>query len=91
MAFRRELLPYALPIPANVPMHDMWLGMLAEVKGDVSFLPKQLLLYRRHSDNASTLQSKFGILKKIYFRMTLIFLLFSRIAVIYLSEFLKRK
>lgn len=91
MAFRRELLFYALPIPANVPMHDMWLGMLAELKGDVSFLPKQLLLYRRHSDNASGLESGYGILKRIYFRIMIVSHLYARIAVTHLSEFLKRK
>jgi glycosyltransferase involved in cell wall biosynthesis len=86
MAFRRELLSYALPIPANVPMHDMWLGMLAELKGDVSFLPKQLLLYRRHSDNASDLESRYGTLQKIYFRMALIFFIYFRLVIIFLKR-----
>ena len=91
MAFKRELLSYALPMPANVAMHDMWLGLLAEFKGEVSFLPKQLLLYRRHSDNVSDLESRYGILKKFYFRIMITFLLFSRLTVIKLSEFLERK
>lgn len=53
MAFRRELLDYALPFPASIPMHDMWLGMIAEIRGTVSFLPIPLSLYRRHACNAS--------------------------------------
>lgn len=53
MAFRRELLDYALPFPASIPMHDMWLGMIAETRGTVSFLPIPLSLYRRHACNAS--------------------------------------
>jgi glycosyltransferase involved in cell wall biosynthesis len=46
MAFRRELLQIALPIPPDVA-HDYWIGMLAELCGKTSFLPRPLLLYRR--------------------------------------------
>lgn len=53
MAFRRELLNYALPFPQGIPMHDMWLGMIAETQGSVSFLPQPLSLYRRHICSAS--------------------------------------
>ncbi|MHB1145456.1 MAG: glycosyltransferase family 2 protein [Thiobacillus sp.] len=53
MAFRRELLNYALPFPQGIPMHDMWLGLIAETQGSVSFLPKPLSLYRRHICSAS--------------------------------------
>ncbi|MGI6199197.1 MAG: glycosyltransferase family 2 protein [Christensenellales bacterium] len=49
MAFRRELLQVALPIPEGLPMHDQWLGMLAEQVGEVALLPEPLLLYRRHA------------------------------------------
>ena len=53
MAFRRELLQFALPFPKRIPMHDMWLGMIAETHGGTCFVPEPLLLYRRHSGNAS--------------------------------------
>jgi glycosyltransferase involved in cell wall biosynthesis len=89
MAFRRELLSYALPIPSNIPMHDIWLGMLAEFIGDVSFLPKQLLMYRRHTDNASGLESRYGILQKIHFRITLIFFIYYRIAEAFSKRYFK--
>lgn len=58
MAFRRELLEYALPFPQGIPMHDMWLGMIAETKGPVAFLESPLLLYRRHALNASETAGK---------------------------------
>ena len=58
MAFRRELLEYALPFPLGIPMHDMWLGMIAETKGKVGFLASPLLLYRRHTLNASETAGK---------------------------------
>lgn len=52
MAFRRELLLKASPIPADVP-HDWWLGMVAQLSGEVSFLPERLVRYRRHRRAAS--------------------------------------
>ena len=58
MAFRRELLDYALPFPAGIPMHDMWLGMIAATRGSVGFLPMPLSLYRRHADSASDTAGK---------------------------------
>lgn len=53
MAFRRSLLQAALPFPRTIPMHDVWIGMLADLAGDVQFLPEVLISYRRHADNQS--------------------------------------
>ena len=86
MAFRKGLLFYALPIPSKVPMHDIWLGILAELYGKVTFLPKPLLLYRRHADNASPLKSRYGVFRKIHFRLMLVFFIFIRITNIYFKR-----
>jgi GT2 family glycosyltransferase len=56
MAFRRELLELALPFPARLPMHDMWFGLLAELAGEVRFIPDRLTAYRRHGENLSGLK-----------------------------------
>ncbi|BAV10205.1 Glycosyltransferase involved in cell wall bisynthesis [Filimonas lacunae] len=53
MAFRSELLKQAFPLPAKAVPHDIWIGMLAEYYYSVLFLKKQLVFYRRHSDNIS--------------------------------------
>lgn len=53
MAFRRRLLESALPIPRDVPMHDMWLGALAASVGKVVFVDRPLTQYRRHGGNVS--------------------------------------
>lgn len=53
MALRRSLLSAVLPIPRMAPMHDMWIGAIGDVLGDVHYLPTPLLLYRRHSSNVS--------------------------------------
>lgn len=55
MAFRRELLDLALPIPPQAAMHDIWLGMIAECYGTSYFCNDKLIKFRRHgATNSST-------------------------------------
>lgn len=81
IAFRRELLDRALPIPHNTPMHDIWLGLLAELKGGTYFLPFPYLLYRRHAATASQSsgKSQFSLYRKILFRLILLWNILSKI------------
>ena len=82
MAFRRELLGAALPLPARVPMHDMWLGLVAETVGRVAFISTPYLLFRRHGKNASpTYKEKnpFGVMAKLSYRLLLMRLLLARV------------
>jgi glycosyltransferase involved in cell wall biosynthesis len=73
MAFRREVLTYALPFPGNIHMHDWWIGLLVEAKGQVCFYPKPLISYVRHGGNASpTGESGYGLMKQIYNRYILL-------------------
>ena len=58
MAFRKELLQYALPFPKGIASHDIWLGLIAEKKGKTCFLDEPLVYYRRHGGNASSTASK---------------------------------
>ena len=58
MAFRKEILNFALPFPKNVISHDIWLGLIAEKKGETFFYDKPLIYYRRHGNNASSTSSK---------------------------------
>lgn len=58
IALRRELLDYALPFPPELPMHDWWLGLVAERFGRTVFVPEALMLYRRHGANASPTAEK---------------------------------
>lgn len=51
MAFRRELLDLALPFPDKIPMHDQWLGLLAEKSGKTEFIPEPLIYHRVHGEN----------------------------------------
>lgn len=74
IAFRRSVLDYALPFPDNLLWHDMWIGLVAERKGNTVFVPDQLLLYRRHGDNASTTgnKSSFSLKKQIQYRWVML-------------------
>jgi len=58
MAFRRELLEYAMPFPPKIASHDIWLGLIAEKHGNPIFLQQPLLYYRRHGHNASSTAEK---------------------------------
>lgn len=59
LAFTRPLLDVALPFPPSIPMHDMWLGLLAEIFGEVEFVPVPMLAYRRHGANATSFRREF--------------------------------
>lgn len=74
MAFRRSLLDKALPFPETIPMHDMWLGMVAEIYGTTFFCKEKLVYYRRHSSNASPTGGKscYKALDMIKFRYKLL-------------------
>lgn len=54
IALRRQLLQHALPFPPRLPMHDWWLGLIAEIFGSVAFIDQPLMMYRRHGGNASS-------------------------------------
>jgi glycosyltransferase involved in cell wall biosynthesis len=53
LSFRRTMLEKFLPIPQDVPMHDIWFGLLNEIYGRTFFIDEPLTAYRRHRRNAS--------------------------------------
>lgn len=74
MAFNRKILLKSLPFPSDIPMHDWWIGMIAESCSKPYFISEPLVLYRRHSGNASESggKSHFSLFKKFQFRYILI-------------------
>ena len=71
MAFTRKVMEVALPFPENIPMHDVWIGLISELYGDVMFeRSRPTMLFRRHGENAT----KFGIplIQKLKWRFALI-------------------
>lgn len=75
MCFRKELLPVVLPFPANIPMHDEWIGFVADLFFQVKFEAQPLSLYRRHDSTATSNivgGSKSTLLKKLSYRWNLL-------------------
>jgi glycosyltransferase involved in cell wall biosynthesis len=79
MAVRRSLLRIALPIPHNVPMQDMWLGVLGQLQGEVAYLKTPYLQYRRHKENSTPLYSQFRWRNMIRWRVGLLTALLQRL------------
>jgi glycosyltransferase involved in cell wall biosynthesis len=74
MAFRRALLQRCLPFPKHIPMHDVWIGFVAGLFHTTCFIPRVLVLYRRHGDNmtSTSQRSDHSVWIKIAFRWNLI-------------------
>lgn len=72
MAFRRDVLNKAIPFPRNLPMHDQWLGIVAEKYFKVGCIAESLVEYRQHSSNATHIgNSPASVLQKIKWRVEL--------------------
>ena len=78
MAFNRLLLDRALPFPKNLPMHDLWIGLLAHKNKRVGFIPTPLIGYRRHGNNVTTGKSPYSVIYRVLFRLRLVRQLWSR-------------
>ena len=65
MAFRRDLVPLILPIPAWVESHDLWIAMAANVMGSNVHLDDRSLLKRRHDSNVTTAVSDRSLVSKL--------------------------
>lgn len=71
LAFRRDLLRIALPFPKDLPMHDWWLGLLAERSAGVEVIRSPLILHRRHGGNANfgPGKSPYSLARRLGFRL----------------------
>ena len=79
MVLRRELLDKALPFPKNLPMHDQWLGMIAEKFFDVAYVDSPLISYRQHKKNATHIAGGgAGVIQKLKWRLDLLRAFWSR-------------
>ena len=80
MAFRREVLDIALPIPGDIEMHDQWIGVLSDYAyGNSVFLREPLLRYRRHGANQSAMR-RYGLARMARNRAVFLWRFFGRIA-----------
>ncbi len=81
LAFRRQILETAIPFPGNLAMHDVWIGLIAELKGSTHYIDEPLIYYRRHDDTASQTggKSRNSLRVKLKIRINLIINLVKRL------------
>lgn len=70
MALTRQAFTAALPFPANLPMHDQWLGLVSEKVGRVELIDEPLLLYRRNP--GSMTGGRTSLMQKIRWRISIV-------------------
>lgn len=79
MALHCELLDKALPFPKKLPMHDQWLGMIAEKFFDVAYVDSPLISYRQHKKNTTHIAGGgAGVIQKLKWRLDLLRAFWSR-------------
>nr|WP_321356144.1 glycosyltransferase family 2 protein [uncultured Draconibacterium sp.] len=81
MAFHKDLLTVVLPFPKSIAMHDLWIGLNAELYTKPVFCTAKLVKYRRHESNKTPLDTETNtnsLFFKISFRVTMLFLIVSR-------------
>lgn len=83
MAFDRNLLSIVLPFPTYIALHDIWIGLCAEIfKMKILFIPDKLMRYRRYDGNFSfngvVGSSKLSISYRICYRVYFVYKTFTR-------------
>ena len=90
MAFNRKISQIALPVPAYVESHDLWIALIGNILGS-NFHIDDVTIYRRIHGNNSTNPTR-SLFKKIYARFIFLISVFHIICRIYIckiKEFLK--
>jgi glycosyltransferase involved in cell wall biosynthesis len=78
MGFHRSVLEKALPFPPRLPMHDGWLGLVAELYFTVGFIEDSLVLYRRHAGSYTAQSSaELTVAQRLAHRLNLLRALFT--------------
>jgi glycosyltransferase involved in cell wall biosynthesis len=72
MAFRKKILDSALPFPKRIAMHDIWIGLIAQMNGKCIYLDKVLVNYRRHEATVTKEKSYYPLWYKIWYRVILL-------------------
>lgn len=88
MAFDRKILNLSLPFPSDINMHDWWIGLIAEIYGNIHFTTDKLVEYRRHEETVTPINRKStnSLYKKISFRLKMIKGLFLQILTTFLIK-----
>lgn len=78
LSMKRELLPYALPYPERIAMHDIWMGLVAQRYFSVAYYGERpLVQYRRYGLNFTSLHHH-SFCHKVKYRLYFLKELFKR-------------
>lgn len=81
MAIDADYIDVFYPIPERIGFGDKWVGLVGEMCGAPGFIPKVLMLYRRHENNLSSrkrrsfkiiIPERIFLIKELYKRRKLI-------------------
>jgi len=74
LAVRKGVLKKTLPFPKDIPMHDWWIGIVAEAFFRITIIHEPLMHYRRHGINATPTgeKSHFSYWRRLLFRLKLV-------------------
>lgn len=67
MAFTSDMKKFILPFPKKISMHDVWIGLVFELYGNIHFIDKVTLLHRRH--NQTSTKARYSIMQRISWRL----------------------
>ena len=68
MAFRKEFVRFATPIPLFFESHDLWLGLASNLAGANTHMDEITLLKRKHETNLTDIISHRKVYKRIWSR-----------------------
>jgi len=72
LAFKREMLEVFLPFPSNIPMHDIWIGIVNGIYGKAFYIDESLIQHRRHNSNTGRgILNHAGIIQVLEWRFNL--------------------
>lgn len=94
MAFKASLLKHVLPFPEEkLIIHDLWIGLVGEIVGNVFFYDEPCILYRRHENAFSEISTNyFGSNKRsLKVRLTARFLIFKKLIQFYIKYKITKK
>lgn len=78
MSFSRQLAEYVLPFPQKIAMHDLWIGLLGQIKFNCAYINEPTIKYNRHEESF-IVKHKRSFINQISYRVTILYLIIKRI------------
>ncbi|CAM4015524.1 glycosyltransferase [Arcobacter cloacae] len=53
LMFKKEIIPYIIPIPLSVSFHDIWIAFVASTIGTITYTEESYTYYRRYNEQVT--------------------------------------